>query len=55
MVDHLSERYKTISERLEARIETTGKTDTVTQDLLIALRNTIDLHLWKLRSFNYPK
>ena len=54
-IQQLTARYKKLSDRLGERIESTGKTDPVTQDLLIAVRNSIDLHLWKLRSFNYSK
>ncbi|MFI8380139.1 ferritin-like domain-containing protein [Leeuwenhoekiella sp. NPDC079379] len=53
VVKQLAQRYKTMSDRLEERIEITGKKDPVTQDLLIALRSTLDLHLYKLRSFMY--
>jgi len=51
VLDLLTERYKTISDRLSERIEQTGQNDLVTQDLLIGLNHTVDDHLWKLRAF----
>ncbi|MAM19011.1 MAG: DNA starvation/stationary phase protection protein [Christiangramia sp.] len=53
VVASLTDRYQKISERLGKRIDSVAETDAVSQDLLIGLRNTIDLHLWKLRSFTY--
>ncbi|MGB3775678.1 MAG: DNA starvation/stationary phase protection protein [Leeuwenhoekiella sp.] len=53
VIDLLSKRYKTITDRLGDRIEETGKTDVATQDALIGVRRMIDLHLYKLRSFTY--
>jgi starvation-inducible DNA-binding protein len=48
--DFLSTRYKTISDRLSERIETTSD-DLVTQDMLIGTTTMVDDHLWKLRAF----
>jgi starvation-inducible DNA-binding protein len=46
----LTARYKTISDRLQERIATTAD-DLVTQDMLIDVAHTIDDQLWKLRAF----
>lgn len=47
----LSQLYVVVSQRLRDRIEVTGKSDLVTQDLLIAVADTLESHLWKLRAF----
>jgi starvation-inducible DNA-binding protein len=53
VIDILTKRYKTMTDRLTDRIEETGKTDVSTQDALIDVQRMIDLHLYKLRSFTY--
>ncbi|MFP4097132.1 MAG: Dps family protein, partial [Cyclobacteriaceae bacterium] len=50
LLDLLTARYKTISDRLYERIEATGD-DLVTQDMLINVTGMIDDQLWKLRAF----
>ena len=51
VLDLLTERYKTLSDRLYERIDTTGQNDPVTQDMLIDIARLLDDHLWKLRAF----
>ncbi len=46
----LAARYEQLSNNVAQRIVATGETDMVTQDLLIAVKATLDLHLWKVRS-----
>lgn len=50
VIDVLSRRYETLSERISKRIDATSE-DPVTQDILIALKDMIDTHLWKITSF----
>lgn len=50
VLDLLTARYKTISDRLSKRIDATSD-DPVTQDMLIDVTGTIDDQLWKLRAF----
>jgi starvation-inducible DNA-binding protein len=47
----LSQLYLVVAQRLRDRIEMTGKNDLVTQDLLIAVADMLESHLWKLRAF----
>ncbi|WP_116126497.1 Dps family protein [Lewinella sp. IMCC34183] len=47
----LAERYEQLSNNVARRITETGETDPVTQDLLISVKDMLDLHLWKVRSF----
>gem|GEM_PF-1319981 len=49
-LDLLTSRYLQISDRMAERLEETGKTDVVSQDVLLKVKNMIDIHLWKLRS-----
>lgn len=51
VLEILSKRYKSMSDRLAQRVELTGKSDVVTQDILIGVKEIIDMHLWKLRAF----
>ena len=51
VLDLLTDRYKTMSDRLRDRIEATGRNDLVTQDALIGLAGLMEAHLWKLRAF----
>lgn len=50
VLEVLTTRYKTLSDRLYNRIEAT-ENDPPTQDLIIELTTMIDKHLWMLRSF----
>ena len=43
----------TVSNNLEKSIEAVGSDEVVTQDLLIDIRATVDLYLWKSRSCSY--
>jgi starvation-inducible DNA-binding protein len=47
----LGQLYLTVAQRLRDRIKMTEKSDLVTQDLLIAVADTVESHLWKLRAF----
>lgn len=47
----LSQLYVVVAQRLRDRIELTGKSDLVTQDLFIAVTDMLESHLWKLRAF----
>src|SRR5690554_4620174 len=49
-LDILTARYLQMSDRLAERLEETGETDVVTQDLLLKVKNMVEIHLWKLRS-----
>lgn len=50
VLDVLTKRYKSLSDRLYYRIEAT-ENDLPTQDLIIGVASMIDKHLWMLRSF----
>jgi starvation-inducible DNA-binding protein len=49
-LDLLTARYLQMSDRLAERLEETGETDLVSQDILLKVKNMIEIHLWKLRS-----
>ena len=49
-LDHLSEVYLVVAQRLRDRIEATGDPDAVTQDLLIDVDTAIEKQLWMLRA-----
>ena len=50
VLDLLTERYKTMSDRTYECIDTTGETDPVTQDMLIDVARLLDDHLGKRRA-----
>ncbi|HEA22992.1 hypothetical protein LCGC14_0695620 [marine sediment metagenome] len=52
VVNILTKRFKTMTDILGTRITELGYKDVSTQDLLINVRITVDLHLYKLRSFS---
>ncbi len=51
VLDLLTKRYKALSDHLGEQVKTTGQSDVSSQDLLIDVKRTIELHLWKLRAF----
>ncbi len=53
VIKTLTPQVLTVSNNLGKSIDAVGSDDVVTQDLLIDIRATIDLYLWKLRSFSY--
>ena len=50
----LSERYATVSQRVEARIQATSDTDPSTQDVLIDVSRELEKDLWMLRALQIP-
>ncbi|HRX86027.1 MAG TPA: DNA starvation/stationary phase protection protein [Phycisphaerae bacterium] len=49
-VSLMCDRLVAVSSRLRAAIDTTDKTDQVTQDLLIGICGKLEKHMWMLRS-----
>ncbi len=53
VVNNLVSSSKTLSDNLGGSISKVGEMDVTTQDLLIDIQASVDLYLWKLRSFSY--
>ena len=53
VVKDITNKTQQLSKFLSDQIEITGESDVVTQDLLIDVKASVDIYLWKLRSFSY--